>query len=314
MMYSVCCNNTDTDIVFHIITTSVDTVEKEKLIKTITQFKNKSILFYDANVLDTSVFPYMKNCLYPVSAFYRLFLVEFLPESLKKVLYLDVDIIIRKSLLPLWDINLEDHPIAAVHDWCIECTDFDERLAYPKEMGYINTGVLLVNLEYWRTHCVLNHFIDYMRQNPDKIVYADQDILNYVFRENKITLPIKFNLQSGLILNRVKIHFDPEEYNKTIQEALQDCVIVHFSGRKPWQIACRNPFRSSFHKYFSQTLWKDEPLQEVRPLKLRIMKFFSTKLRKLKLIPKLSPEYVTGLQPLDQIRVDENGISSNGHQ
>ena len=302
MVYSVCCNNANTDIVFHIITSGIEAEGKEKLIKTIKPFKNKSVIFYDAQEFDTSKFPLMNNCSYPISAFYRLFLAEVLPPVLKKVIYLDVDIIVRQSLLPLWNINLGDYSIAAAPDWNVECSDFSERLNYPKEMGYFNSGVLLVNLEYWRTHNVLNESVEYMKFNADKIVFADQDIFNYIFRESKIILPIKYNFQTGLIMKSVKEHYNEKEYNKRIQEALQDCVIVHFCGGKPWYTSCRHPFRSSFFKYYRQTLWGNDPLQETRPVKLRIIKFVSTKLRKLKLIPELPPygeEYISGLKPLD---------------
>lgn len=302
MMYSVCCNNADVDIVFHIITGGVGAEGKEKLIKNIKTFKNKSVIFYDGRELDTSSFPMMSNCLFPISAFYRLFITKLLPATLKKVIYLDVDTIVRQSLLSLWDINLGEYPIAAAPDWNIECSDFSERLNYPKDNGYFNSGVLLINLDYWRTHHVLNDFIEYMKQHADSIIYADQDILNYVFRENKMILPIKYNLQTDLIWKSVKEHYNEKEYNKKIQEAVQDCVIVHFCAGKPWRTSCRHPFRSTFFKYYRQTLWGNTPLQETRPLKLRIIKFFSTKLRKLKLIPELPPygeEFVPGLKPLD---------------
>ena len=302
MLYSVCRNNTDVDIAFHIITDGVEAEEKEKLIKTVKQFKNKSILFYDAKVLDTSAFPIMENCHYPISAFYRLFITEILPVTLKKVLYLDVDIIVRQSLLSLWNVCLGDYAIAAVSDWHIECTDSSERLCYPKDLGYVNTGVLLINLEYWRVHNVMKSFLEYMNSHADKNLYADQDILNYVFRDNKKVLPVKYNLQTGLLWNKIKDYFEEDVYNKKVREAVHDCVIVHFSGRKPWQTSCKHPFRSTFLKYYSQTLWKNEPLQETRPLKLRIIKFFSTKLRKLKLIQELPPygeEFISGLNPLD---------------
>jgi len=299
LMYSVCCNNADVDIVFHIITGDVEAEGKEKLIRTIKPFRNKSIIFYDAKELNTSCF---LLCILPISTYYRFFVAQLLPVTIKKVIYLDVDIIVRQSLLPLWNINLGDHPIAAVPDWNIECTDFSERLDYPKEMGYFNAGVLLINLEYWRAHNVLNDFIEYMKMHADSILFADQDILNYVFRENKMILPIKYNLHTGLICKSVKEHYHAKEHDKETQEALQDCAIVHFCSGKPWWTSCRHPFRSSFHKYYSQTLWGNDPLKETRPLKLRIIKFFSTKLRKLKLIPELPPygkEFVPGLKPLD---------------
>jgi len=122
--------------------------------------------------------------------------------------------------------------LAAVPNWNIESSDFSDRLNYPKDNGYFNSGVLLINLEYWRTHNVLNGFIEYMKQHADSIIYADQDILNYVFKENKMILPVKYNLQTVLIWNRTKELYDAEEYKKKVQEALQDCVIVHFSAGK----------------------------------------------------------------------------------
>ena len=66
MMYSVCCNNSDVDIVFHIIISDVGTEEKEKLIKTIKPFKNKSIIFYDAKELNTSS---SLLCILPISPY-----------------------------------------------------------------------------------------------------------------------------------------------------------------------------------------------------------------------------------------------------
>jgi len=303
MMYSVCCNNTDVDIVFHIITDCDEAEEKEKLIKTIKPFKNKSVVFYDGGKLDTSGFPLTdSNCAITISTYYRLFVAKLLPATLNKVIYLDVDIIVRQSLLPLWNVNLGDKSIAAVPDWNIECSDFSKRLGYSKEKGYFNAGVLLINLEYWRNHNVLNDFVEYIKLHADSMTYADQDVLNYIFREKKMILPIKYNLQSGLLWKKTECHFEAEVYDKKIQDAILDCTIVHFSAGKPWWTSCKHPFRSSFLKYYNQTLWKNEPLRETRPLKLRIIKFFSTKLRKLKLIPELPPygeEFISGLEPLD---------------
>ena len=304
MMFSVCCNNADVDIVFHIIAGGVGAEGKEKLIKTIKPFKNKSIIFYDGVKLDTSDFPLMKNCHYPISAFFRLFLAELLPTELEKVIYLDVDIIVRQSLLPLWNVDLGGYSLAAVPDWwCEKCTDFSERLGYPKELGYFNSGALLINLEYWRSHNVFNDFIEYMKQRADNILFADQDVLNYIFRESKMTLPIKYNFASHIIWKCVKVYYDEKEYNQAVQEALHDCTILHFTTTtKPWHTSCSHPFRSSFLKYYRQTPWGNDPLQETRPLKLRIIKFFSTKLRKLKLIPELPPYgdgFISGLKPLD---------------
>lgn len=300
MMYSVCCNNADVDIIFHIITGGVGAEGKEKLIKNIKTFKNKSVIFYDAKELDTSSFPMMSNCLFPISAFYRLFIAKILPIALKKVIYLDVDTIVCQSLLPLCDINLGGYPIAAAPDCNIECSDFSERLNYPKDNGYFNSGVLLINLEYWRTHNVLNDCIEYTKLHADSIIYADQDILNYVFRESKMILPIKYNLQSGFLWNERNFS---AKYCQEVEQTINNPVILHFTGaHKPWHTSCRHPYLSTYMKYKSQTVWKDEPLQEDRPLPLRIKKAIGKVLRKYHLIEELPPYgkgFLPNLKPLD---------------
>lgn len=298
MMYSVCCNNRNLDIVFHIITGDIGKEGKEKLNKTIMPFKNKKICFYDAKQLDTSIFPRMKKNHYPISAFYRLFLVELLPINLNKVLYLDVDIIVRKSLLPLWNVKMNNCPIAAVRDRYVELSDFSERLGYPKEMGYINSGVLLINLEYWRKHNVINDFVSYMKQHADAIIFADQDIINYVFRLEKMLLPIKYNLQANLMWTSTKMNCDSDNYEKEIQAALCDCVIVHFCGEKPWHTTCRHPFVSTFFRYYNQTLWNKDPLQDPRSLIMKIRNCLSGILRQLKIMPPLEASYIN-VKPID---------------
>ena len=298
MMYSVCCNNRDVDIVFHIITGGIGKEGKEKLNKTIMPFINKKISYYDAKQLDTSIFPRMKKNQYPISAFYRLFLVELLPIRLKKVLYLDGDIIVRKSLLPLWNVVMDNRPIAAVRDGYVELSDFSKRLGYPKEMGYINSGVLLINLEYWRKHNVINDFVSYMKQHADKILFADQDIINYVFRLNKITLPIKYNLQANLMWKGTKKKYDSDNYEKEMRAALCDCVIVHFCGEKPWHTTCCHPLVSTFLKYYNQTLWNKDPLQDPRSLILKIRNCLSGILRQLKIMPPLETSYID-VKPID---------------
>ena len=300
MMYSVCCNNADADIVFHIITGGIKAEGKEKLIKTIKPFKNKSVVFYDAEKIDTSYFPKMKNCLFPISAFYRLFVADVLPPVLKKVIYLDVDIIVRQSITPLWDFNLEDIAIAATPESHSEENSFYERLGYPKENGYFNSGVMLINLEYWRTHNVQKDFIEYIKLHADSNIYADQDVLNFIFRENKMVLPVTYNFQSGFLWKERNYS---AKYCQEVEQTINNPVILHFTGvQKPWNMSCRHPYRSTYMKYKSQTVWKDEPLHEDRPLSFRIKKYFGRVLRKLHIIPELPPYgkgYMSGLYPID---------------
>ena len=195
MMYSVCMNNQDTEIMFHLVVDeSVTDADRNDLKRTVESFEGKKVTFYTVNSRNFQEMPALvKGYRITQSAYYRLFLTEILPTNLDKVLYLDGDIIVRHSLLPLWNTDLTNSSLAAVIDYEEETMSFYERLNYPRRYSYFNSGVLLINLKYWREHDVVKVFNSYIEEHRSDIVYHDQDVLNAVFYNKKILLPIKYN-------------------------------------------------------------------------------------------------------------------------
>ena len=305
MMYSVCVNNIETDIVFHVVTNGVSSEDKRKLSDTVSRFKGKSVIFYDAKRIDSSWFPPISKdySRMTLATYYRLFLTELLPSNLNKVLYLDGDIIVRKSLIPLWETDLENQAVAASPDDFINKKENYDRLNYPIEKGYFNAGVLLINLDYWRKNNLLGVFMDFLQKYADRIKWWDQDVLNYSLRDCKKYFPIKYNLHTVFLLSGQKYdNIINQETKEEIQEAINDCVILHFTGTNPWYTTCQHPYRSTFFKYQSQTIWKDTPLIEKRPLSWRIKKRLGWVFRKLNLLPELPPygkQFMDGLTPID---------------
>ncbi len=291
MMQSVCVHNKDSFVNFHIVCDeSITEKDKEDLKPVVNKFANKDIFFH---IVDSNKFgdlPALDNVYVTKATYYRLELARLLPESVDKALYLDGDIIVRKSLDDLWNTDISKYALAAVPD---NNTELDLR------SGYFNAGVMLVNLNYWRTHKLNKLFYDYIQNNSEKIKFHDQDVLNYVLKDQKLLLPVKFNLSCGWLWKVSGAN--KEEYISQIDDAKNDPVIIHYTtSNKPWNKGCRHPYRHIFLNYKSQTIWKDTPLIEDRPLKLRIIKFFSGILRKLKLIPELpyGKEFLPGLKQL----------------
>lgn len=301
MLYSVCVNNKESDITFHVIIDNVSTDNKQKLQETVMAYKGKNIVFYDIDKIDISDIPTVKKgTRWSKAAYYRLYVTELLPSTINKVIYLDGDIIVRKSLLPLWEIDLNDFAVAAAPDVYFMEDSYFNRLKYPKVKGYFNSGVLVINLDYWRKNNLLTEFKCFMRQYAERIAVVDQDVLNYVLQDCKKAIPIKYNLQSYFLWSNKP--YTSAEIDLELKEAINDCVVLHFTGPNPWQTTCRHPYRSTFFKYQSKTIWKDTPLSDNRPVKLRIIKFFSRILRLLKLIPELPPyskDYLPNLKPID---------------
>lgn len=86
-------------------------------------------------------------------AFYLRLLAPTLLPDIDKALYLDCDLIVNGDIQELYNINLEDYAVAAVHDATLSYNIVKDYLGYDYwKDGYFNSGVLLMNLRYWRTH------------------------------------------------------------------------------------------------------------------------------------------------------------------
>lgn len=303
MLQSVCVNNTDTTITFHLIVDkSVDDSRIADLKGVVQPYKNKLIVVYRVDEQNYSNMPKVQN--HPTitnATYYRLDIASILPNDIEKVLYLDGDIICRKSLMALWETDIANYAVAAVPDYDEEVIRKLDYLHLSTWNGYFNAGVLLINLKYWRDHHLSGIFYEVIDKEGNILRNGDQDVLNYVLNEKKLSLPLKYNLASGWLM--VREGYDKQKYAEELQDARRDPVMVHYTSSKPWYAYHRypHPFRSTFFKYRDQTIWKNEPLWDPRPLKKRITKRIATFLRRWKLLPELPPngmEYVD-IDPID---------------
>lgn len=299
MIYSICANNREEDINFHLVCDeSVSDKDEKDLTDTISAFESKGVFFYRTKSAMFKEFPICQNGRLPASAYYRLLLTEILPKTINKVLYLDGDCIIRHSLLPLWNIDVEGYAIAAVPDGRDGDISIYNRLRYSSQLGYFNSGVMLINLDYWRKNEVVTMFADYVIQYPDRITLADQDVLNVLFCKKKLSIPIKYNLICSFLLRTPRWVY--RKYENELREALKNPVIIHFTGNiKPWYRHSRflHPYRSSFFKYQEQTIWKGYT-ENKTSIEERLKSFVGDILRFLKLKVPLNPIFVN-VPPVD---------------
>ena len=287
MMQSVCVNNPDVDIVFHIIVDdTVSNEDRNDLEDVVSLVDGKSVVFYLANneMLSRSFPSGQLTYTLTKASYYRLYVSELLPKTMEKVLYLDGDVIVRHSLLPLWNMDIEQYAIAGAYDGSSGLIEFYNRLRYPAHLGYINSGVLLINLNYWREHDVLKLFGEYMNAHSEDIKLHDQDVLNVVFCDKKLFFPLKYNLAHAFLWKN-SYEYDYWKLETEILDARMNPVIVHFTGLyKPWDKyqRCPHPFRSTFYKYQDQTKWKGVKYER-RPQKLRLINYIADTLRLLRL-------------------------------
>lgn len=274
LLYSICKNNVDVVVDFFVIVDNRFTdIHKEEIRNTISYFPNKSVTFIEVSDHQIGKFLSFENSYYTRHVFYRLLMAELLPPKIDKVLYFDCDIIVRHNIEKLWNINIENKAVGCVHDSQEGKMEQYNRLYYTYDKGYFNSGVLLVNLKYWREKNVTTRLLDFITMFPDRIKLPDQDVLNYVLQDEKIFIPFTYNYQSGFMFKRrYMIHFEFVKYEKELTAIQQNPVVLHLSGARPWIEGCDHPYKEEFFKYRNQTIWKNSPLWPVRkPLKARIV-------------------------------------------
>lgn len=276
MFCSVCENNKDIPITFHLIVDdSVNDKDKERLSCTLQNYSQKYIVFHEVNLDHLSKIP--KSKMFPISTYYRMELAEILPSDLKKVLFLDGDMIIRNSIIDLWNTNVSGYAYAAVHDNTEGNMSYYNRLQYSSKYGYFNSGVMLINLIYWRDNDITAKMMNYINIHPERILYCDQDVFNCIMHGNILPLHFKYNLQNGFLYNPQDMNFDYYEYKSELQEAIQNPVIIHFtsSTQKPWMENCKHPFTKEFLYYRDKTEYSNAPLtRRKKSVKLIVMKLF----------------------------------------
>ena len=220
----------------HLFYSSVEERELAKMKSLVARYETKiaSYKIEPADFTDLRVDKWASPAVY-----YRFLAPRLLPTDVKKVLYLDLDIIVRGSLKNLWNTDLTGCALAAVPDLG---NASQMALGLPTGAKYFNSGVLLINLQFWRQNSVPERAIAFARENPEKVQYWDQDALNGSLVDKWCELPAYWN---WLYWSR------PSEHDTEEQPA-----IVHFHGQhKPWHWSNTHPFRQEYRKYRGRTPW-----------------------------------------------------------
>ena len=227
----------------------------------------------------------------------RLFISSVLPLDLARVLYLDCDIIINKSIRELWCLEMHNSIIAALMD------AFSKK--YRKNIGLapndimFNSGVMLIDLKRWKEQDIEARLLKVIVDKKGKIQQGDQGALNavlskdvYCFKPkfNSITIFYDFTYSDMLIYRKPTYFYTKEE----IEEAVESPSIIHFTtsflSKRPWVAGCQHKHINEWLKYKAMSPWKNEKLwEDNRPVWKRQATFL------YKCIPKKVALYLAGI-------------------
>lgn len=250
MMTSLFENNQDVKIIMHLMSFKLSDENKSELRDIVNSYHNE-ILFYDINEDLFKGLPTTKQ--WNIATYFRLLLPTLIDKQVTRVLYVDCDIVFRGMIRDLYEINLEGNIIGAVEDHVLS-----PRLGLSYMNGinpdyfYFNAGVLLIDVVAWRANNVTEKCFKYLQKH--KPMHLDQDTLNSVLQNSWKHLSYRWNYMADFHSAYFGKDFFDMDMDKTYPYYP---VIVHFTGVKPWNHACRSAFKADYYKYQSMTKWKN---------------------------------------------------------
>ena len=148
------------------------------------------------------------------TVYLRYFVADFVKED--KALYLDYDLVVTKNLDDLFNIDLQDYPLAAIRD-------YGGKVYYGREI--FNAGVLLINNRVWKQEQLPQRLIDLTNEWHDKADQVDQLVLNKLFENRWVELDFDNNY--------IVSHKQFTDYK--LPKSQDYPGIIHYpSNRKPW--------------------------------------------------------------------------------
>ena len=172
------------------------------------------------------------------AALLKFYLPALLPD-LDRVLYLDGDIIVRRDLSPLAEIELGGRLAAVVRDLP---QVFYEKQLLGESRDYFNSGVMLLNLRQMRAEGLTERLVEMKKACPDDKL-MDQNVLNRAMAGRVLQLPMIYNVCYANLRRRWRRERMARQINeaygtgfRSLRQIREAAAIIHYSsGEKPWK-------------------------------------------------------------------------------
>ncbi len=235
-------------------TLNVYVIQKNKLKKTdkIESFCKKMNIRYHPLVLKNALLgdvPVTNR--YPETIYYRLLAQDYLPKTIDRILYLDVDILAINDLSPLYRLDLGHFLYAAASHSALTNNVTEPlnklRLGNYEAESYYNSGVLLFNLTAIRKQVKKVDIVNYISRNKLSLFLPDQDVLNGLYGHQIKKIPDElYNFDA----RRSPLYYALSNGKWDLDWVIQHTVVLHFCGRdKPWKKDYHNRYAGLYKHY-----------------------------------------------------------------
>lgn len=255
-------NNKDiSKICFYIVIDNVTRESQERIIEQINQYGRDSVLIDSTDLVQKMKSIGLNEYRGSYATNMKLFVRDFIPENVGRLLYIDSDTIIVGSLKQLLDYDMQGKPIAMCQDSL--CKGHKACLGFSKDTPYYNGGIILFDMIQWRRMNCTEQICNHLETERNHYLAPDQDVINVVFKDKIYQLPIEYNLQPIHLVYGYKQYyrlFGQSSYygEEEVCRAVKYPIILHtfrYLGEFPWHKDSLHPCTSYFDKYLEISLW-----------------------------------------------------------
>ena len=230
--------------------------------------------------IDCSVFDGMPvTDVYPKSIYFRLLFPNLMQDSISRLIYLDCDILVNQDISEMWNIDISNYGIGCV--WDQKGEDIHHKNRIEINNTYLNSGVLLMNLQWLREYDFTYKCMKYIRDYPERCVNPDQDAINVILKDKFLFIHPRYNMQQLYLLEKRRLFLGCDKWG-LINEAIDNPVIIHYTGiYKPWHKECEHPMRSLFIQMKKNSQWHKYKILHKYKLKKRLILYVVNKLKNI---------------------------------
>ncbi|MCG8467732.1 MAG: glycosyltransferase family 8 protein [Gemmatimonadetes bacterium] len=211
-----------------------------------------------------------------LTVYHRLYLGEALPRSVRRVLFLDADLLVRGDLSKLWGRPFDGSVIQAVPD-AYAPTLHAPRLArvasaldvsFGPDQDYFNAGVMLIALDEWREGGVRERAEELLWSHASGLFMRDQDALNLALAGRWKPLPATWNFHE--LPHWLGVWDTGDAAPSELRRTFENPDIIHFIGRKPWDPRCGHVYAEAWRSAAAEVDVRLSPLSTGRSIAYRL--------------------------------------------
>lgn len=250
MLYSL--KRYHSDLVIHLVYDNLSSEALDRLKNFIDNY-NIGVLktyYFDSSKLNLFV---IKTDYITTTCYLRLYAPYIIPD-VERLLYLDPDIVCQANLDELYHMDMGDNIIAACPNMLKENVAFLKelvlrQLSLPLDTVYINSGVLLIDMQKYRDFISFDGITAFLKENMNILEYHDQDTINCIFHGKILILDNTYNYQINAV----------DWWNLKMNQH-----IIHYSeSTKPWKDDYYDVFRARPYYQILYELGETEKLKQL---------------------------------------------------